>query len=72
VAIDPKLFKKYTGRMPGEAMNRFGESLAREAAKGPRGDTSFMAAYARGRWFVRVGGAILALGAILFFLLSWK
>ena len=72
MTIDPKLFKKYTGKMPGEAMNRFGESLAKQAAKCRPGDTSFVGAYSRGRWFVRVGGAILALAVVLFFLFSWK
>lgn len=45
MAIDPKLYKKYTGRLPGEAMNRMGESLARSSAKGPAGDTSSFASF---------------------------
>lgn len=49
MTIDPKLFKKYTGRLPGEAMNRMGGLLAKEATKGPRGDISLLGAYARGR-----------------------
>lgn len=72
MTIDPKLFKKYTGKMPGEAMNRFGESLAEEAAKGPRGDTSFAGAFSRGRWLMRVGTAGVVLAIVLYFIWTWR
>ena len=38
--IEPRLYQKYTGKVPGEAMNRFGESLARDAARRSRENSS--------------------------------
>jgi hypothetical protein len=33
VTIDPKLYEKYTGKRPGDAMNRLGRALAQNEAR---------------------------------------
>jgi hypothetical protein len=33
MTIDPRLYEKYTGKRPGDAMNRLGEALAQNVAK---------------------------------------
>jgi hypothetical protein len=68
MTIDPKLYTKYTGRVPGDSMTRYGESLAKRAAKGPPGDTSFFGALYRGRRILRVVLAVVALVVIVLFL----
>jgi hypothetical protein len=70
--IDPRLYQKYTGKMPGEAMTRYGESLAKQSARGPAGDTSFMGSMARGRWMLRVGIAVVVLVVVLVVLLRGR
>ena len=72
MTIDPKLFEKYTGRRPGDAMNRLGESLAKQSARGPSGDTSFRGSYLRGRLYTRVGIGLLVLFGVLYFLIGDK
>lgn len=40
MTIDRRLYQKCTGKLPGEAMTRYGESLAKSAAqKSRRGDS---------------------------------
>ena len=70
--IDPRLYQKYTGKMPGGAMNRYAESLAKQSARGGPGDTSFLGALGRGRWFLKVGLGVMVIGVLLFVLLSGK
>lgn len=70
MAIDPKLYKKYTGKMPGEAMTRMGESLAQQSANGPAGDTSFLGAWRRGRKQAAIAGGLIVAGAVIWLLLT--
>jgi hypothetical protein len=70
MAIDPKLYEKYTGKRPGDALTRMGQSLAQSGGKGSAGDTSLWRAYLRGHWFVRVGAGLLILGAVAYFLFA--
>lgn len=66
MAIDPRLFKKYTGRLPGEAMNRMGESLARQRPRGTVERQSWSGGIVRWyRWQVIFGGLLTA--AIVFY-----
>jgi hypothetical protein len=62
MAIDPGLYKKYTGRTPGDAMIRMGESLAQDAKKERGGDTSTLGAVVRGRKILRI---IIAIGVLI-------
>lgn len=71
MTIDPNLYKKYTGRTPGDAMSRYANSLARESGR-EREDTSILGALGRGHRWVRLGGALLVLGLILYFLLTMR
>jgi len=70
MAIDPKLYEKYTGKRPGDAMTRMGQSLAKQSARGPAGDTSTLGALALGRWYIRVGAGLLVLVGVLYFLFA--
>jgi hypothetical protein len=78
VTIDPKLYKKYTGRLPGEATTRMGEALAqssaRKSAAKAGAERSFSERYLLwrfpgavlvNRWALSVVGAIILLVAIL-------
>lgn len=70
MAIDPKLFKKYTGRLPGEAMNRMGESLARQHPRGSVERASWGGGIVRWyRWQVIFGG-LLAAAVVIYLLLT--
>ncbi len=71
MTIDPKLFEKYTGRRPGEAMNEYGKSLA---GAGPRsgGDTSFLGSIYRGRMILRLIVAIVVLVGIVYLLFGGR
>jgi hypothetical protein len=62
MAIDPGLYKKYTGRTPGDAMIRMGESLAQDARRERGGDTSTLGAIVRGRKIMRL---VIALGVLV-------
>ena len=66
MTIDPKLFKKYTGKMPGEAMNRLGQSLAKQSARDSADDTSFLGSLGRGRRRVMICGGILVAAAVVY------
>jgi hypothetical protein len=70
MAIDPKLYEKYTGKRPGDAMTRMGQSLVRQSARGPAGDTSVLGSIARGRWYLRIAAAILTLIGVLYFIFA--
>jgi hypothetical protein len=69
--IEPRLYQKYTGKMPGEAMGRMGESLAESAGKksaesmrGPRA-SAFMTWY---KWRLIasvIGSIVLLIGVAL-------
>lgn len=65
MTIDPNLYKKYTGRMPGEAMSRLGESLAQDSKKERGGDTSMFGAVMRGRMILRLIIAVAVLIAVI-------
>lgn len=67
--IDPRLYHKYTGKMPGEAMNRLGDSLAESAAErsreASRGSDSFFMMWWKWRLWMSVAGAIGTLIIVL-------
>ena len=70
--IDPRLYQKYSGKMPGEAMNRFGESLARSAAEksaeSMRGPRSLFATWYKWRlWASLIGSLVVLIGLLLGF-----
>ncbi len=74
MSIDRRLYQKYTGKLPGEAMNRFGESLAKSAGEqSRRGADAGGSTFARAlrlnfkiRLALSVAASIAALIAILF------
>ncbi len=66
MTIDPKLFKKYTGRNPGEAMTRLGQSLAKQ--KSLDGDTSILGALGRGRRRMAIVGGLMVAAAVIYLL----
>lgn len=70
MAIDPKLYKKYTGKMPGEAMTRMGESLARQSGREPADRLSFLGAVGRGRRRVAVIGGLIVAAAVIWVLVT--
>lgn len=70
--IEPRLYQKYTGKMPGEAMARMGESLAQSAAEksneAMRGPQNLFATIRKWRMIAGlVGSVILALVLIYSF-----
>ena len=62
MTIDPRLYKKYTGKSPGEAMTRLGQSLAQQSARQSAGDTSVLGAIGRGRRRVAIVGGVIVAG----------
>ncbi len=68
--IDPRLYHKYSGKMPGEAMSRLGESLAESVAKksreSSRGPSSFMMTWWKWRLWMSVAGALGTLIVLMF------
>src|SRR5215475_10627630 len=72
VTIDPKLYKKYTGKNPGEAMTKLGQSLAEQSTRGPAGDTSSLGALARGRKYMMIGVGILVIAVVVYLLASGR
>jgi hypothetical protein len=39
MTIDPRLYEKYTGKRPGDAMNKLGAALAQNAARKSQRET---------------------------------
>jgi len=60
--IEPRLYQKYTGKLPGAAMSAMGESLAQSAAQksreSMRGPQSMLVTWYKWRLIVSVVGAI--------------
>lgn len=76
--IDPRLYRKYTGKMPGEAMNRYGEALAQSAKEKSESKAATDRSFAE-RYFItsfkwQVWTSILgALGILIVMLTSfWR
>jgi|GraSoiStandDraft_1057264.scaffolds.fasta_scaffold278174_2 hypothetical protein len=67
MAIDPKLYEKYTGKRPGEAMARLGGDLARSSGDV---DTSYWAARYRGRKYAMIGFGLLVIAIVAYFLIT--
>lgn len=72
--IEPRLYQKYSGKMPGEAMSRLGESLAESAGKksvesvrGPR-ETAFITWYKWRLWASVIGSILVLIGLALGFI----
>jgi hypothetical protein len=68
--IEPRLYQKYTGKMPGEAMSRMGESLAQSAAEksneAMRGPESLFATIRKWRMIASLVGSAIAALAMLY------
>ena len=60
--IEPRLYQKYTGKLPGAAMNRMGEALAESAAEksreSMRGPRSMIVTWYKWRLIMSIVGAI--------------
>ena len=65
MAIDPRLYQKITGRLPGEPMQQYGETLGKQKPRGGGGDTSFFASLVTGHRYLRTVLAIVVLGTII-------
>ena len=70
MTIDPRLYKKYTGKSPGEAMTRLGQSLAQQSARQSAGDTSVLGAIGRGRRRVAIVGGLIVAGVVIYVLVT--
>jgi hypothetical protein len=68
--IDPRLYQKYSGKMPGEAMTRYGQSLAKQASRGPSESVSFFGALKRGRMYTMIGGGLLVAAVVIYMLIT--
>jgi len=73
MTIDPRLYQKVTGRMPGEAMNRMGESLAKSARPKSPGHQSGdytgleggILGAAKMRWLFSIIGSLVVLASVI-------
>ena len=72
MTIDPKLYEKYTGKRPGDAMSKLGQTLAQDSARRPAGDTSYLGALARGKKITMIVGGILVAIAAIYFMMTMK
>lgn len=74
MAINPRLQQKITGRLPGEAMQEYGETLGKQTPRDRDSPGTFLSSLNSGRRLVRwsVGMGLAALGVLGYFLFGGR
>lgn len=73
MTIDPRLYEKVTGRMPGDAQKAYGEALAKNSARGrgSRGRSSDMVVGFRWHWWASIIFSIFVLIVLILTFTRW-
>ena len=71
MAIDARLYEKYTGKMPGDAQKKLGEALADSDAQHAE-DIDLGSAIRKGKQTIRMGKALIVLALVVIALVTGK